>query len=74
MVTAALCSTSRSQNPATVNLVFGIGQQGYDVVNAGGSLSGQWTNATAAITVVPEPGTALLMGLGLAGLAGVRRR
>lgn len=26
-----------------------------------------------AITVVPEPGTALLMGLGLAGLAGVRR-
>ena len=27
-----------------------------------------------AITVVPEPGTALLMGLGLAGLAGVRRR
>jgi hypothetical protein len=26
-----------------------------------------------AITIVPEPGTALLMGLGLAGLAGVRR-
>ena len=26
-----------------------------------------------AITVVPEPGTALLMGLGLAGLASVRR-
>ena len=26
-----------------------------------------------AITVIPEPGTALLMGLGLAGLAGVRR-
>lgn len=28
----------------------------------------------AAISVVPEPSTALLVGLGLAGLAGVRRR
>ena len=27
-----------------------------------------------SITVVPEPGTALLMGLGLAGLASIRRR
>ncbi|MFK7896464.1 MAG: PEP-CTERM sorting domain-containing protein [Myxococcota bacterium] len=27
-----------------------------------------------AVTVVPEPGTALLMGLGLAGLASIRRR
>ncbi|GEM_PF-5394368 len=26
------------------------------------------------ITVVPEPGTALMMGLGLVGLAGLRRR
>lgn len=30
-------------------------------------------NATWALTVVPEPGTALLMGLGLAALAGRRR-
>ena len=31
-------------------------------------------NTSVAITVVPEPGTALLMGLGLAGLAAAGRR
>ena len=36
---------------------------GFDPVAAG------WT-----LVPVPEPGTALLMGLGLTGLAGVRRR
>ena len=61
-------------SPATVDLVFGIGQQGFDVVSPTGSLSGIWNNANYTVTIVPEPGTALLMGLGLAGLAGVRRR
>ncbi|CAN0460461.1 unnamed protein product, partial [Discosporangium mesarthrocarpum] len=61
-------------SPATVDLVFGIGQQGFDVQGTSGSLAGQWTNATYTVTIVPEPGTALLMGLGLAGLAGTRRR
>ncbi|MCR9092623.1 MAG: PEP-CTERM sorting domain-containing protein [bacterium] len=60
--------------PATVDLVFGIGQQGFDVQGTSGSLAGQWTNAAYTVTIVPEPGTALLMGLGLAGLAGARRR
>ena len=60
--------------PATVDLVFGIGQKGFDVQGDSGSLASQWTNATATVTIVPEPGTALLMGLGLAGLAGIRRR
>jgi hypothetical protein len=32
------------------------------------------TGDTFALAVIPEPGTALLMGLGLAGLATVRRR
>ncbi|MBB84823.1 MAG: hypothetical protein CL931_13530 [Deltaproteobacteria bacterium] len=63
-----------SASPGIVNLTFGIGQQGYDVVGPSGSLSGQWSNAVETVTVVPEPGTALLMGLGLAGLAGIRRR
>lgn len=60
--------------PATVDLIFGIGQQGFDVQGPSGSLASQWTNATYTVTIVPEPGTALLMGLGLAGLAGTRRR
>jgi hypothetical protein len=34
----------------------------------------QGPTQTLAVHVVPEPGTALLMGLGLAGLAAVRRR
>jgi len=33
-----------------------------------------YNNGTLAYTVVPEPGTALLMGLGLAGLASAGRR
>jgi hypothetical protein len=41
-------------------------------VRAGGAT--ETTSETFAITVVPEPGTALLMGLGLAGLAANRRR
>ncbi len=60
--------------PATVNLIFGLGQKGFDVQGPSGSLAGQWTNAAYTVTIVPEPGTALLMGLGLAGLAGTRRR
>ncbi len=63
-----------SSSPGSVNLTFGIGQQGYDVVGPSGSLSAQWTNAVETVTIVPEPGSALLMGLGLAGLAGIRRR
>lgn len=39
-----------------------------------GSASSVSNNTTLDITVVPEPGTALLMGLGLAGLAGAGRR
>ncbi|MAG32023.1 MAG: hypothetical protein CL908_14165 [Deltaproteobacteria bacterium] len=32
-----------------------------------------FTNASLALTIIPEPGTALLIGLGLAGLASRRR-
>ena len=60
--------------PATIDLIFGIGEQGFDVQGTSGSLASQWSNAAYTVTVVPEPGTALLMGLGLAGLAGIRRR
>jgi hypothetical protein len=41
---------------------------------SGASADNIVNNAQVAITVVPEPGTALLMGLGLAGLAAAGRR
>lgn len=45
-----------------------------NVVALAGGVSEQATNALITLTVVPEPGTALLMGLGLAGLAAAGRR
>ncbi len=39
-----------------------------------GTESSVSNNTTLDITVIPEPGTALLMGLGLVGLAGAGRR
>ncbi len=63
----------------TGSTVFNIGTNSADpilgnaVVFAGGVI-GDATNAQIAVTVVPEPGTALLMGLGLAGLAAAGRR
>jgi hypothetical protein len=57
----------------TVNLTFGVGQFGNAAVGTGGA-SLPFTNASYTVTVVPEPGTALLMGLGLAGLALGSRR
>jgi hypothetical protein len=60
--------------PETRTLTFGgISDQGEVAVGAGGALL-PYTNGTVSFTVVPEPGTALLMGLGLAGLAGSSRR
>ena len=42
-----------------------------DVYGGGNNIA---NNASLQITVIPEPGTALLMGLGLAGLATTRRK
>ena len=56
-----------------VNLEFGTGQFGNEAVGQGGAILA-FANANYTVTVIPEPGTALLMGLGLAGLAGTRRR
>jgi hypothetical protein len=39
-----------------------------------GTVDSLANNTSVTVTIVPEPGTALLMGLGLAGLAGAGRR
>lgn len=60
-------------NPTAVTLFFGVGQFGNTAVDALGN-DVPFSNASYTVTVAPEPGTALLMGLGLAGLAARRRR
>jgi hypothetical protein len=55
-----------------VTLVFGTGQFGNAALTTGGGTLA-FSNSSLVVTVIPEPGTALLMGLGLTGLA-VRRR
>ena len=54
---------------ANDTITFDIGLTDGDAI-AGASV----INFNSAVINVPEPGTALLMGLGLAGLAGAGRR
>lgn len=58
--------------PGTTTLQIGTFEAFQDAYI--GSASDVANNTSLQITVVPEPGTALLMGLGLAGLAAAGRR
>jgi len=66
-------ATAGANVPAVHTLRFGDESQGFGVIGDGGAIL-DFTDASYSFSVVPEPGTALLMGLGLAGLAGIRRR
>jgi hypothetical protein len=65
--------TFRAVAPGTAFIDFGTGYNGDGEVLEGG-VTDTSQNTRIAITVVPEPGTVLLMGLGLVGLAGAGRR
>jgi hypothetical protein len=47
---------------------------GQVAIGNGGEVLGTYQSDSFSFSVIPEPGTALLMGLGLAGLAAQRRR
>jgi|JI102314A2RNA_FD_contig_101_498532_length_1621_multi_5_in_0_out_0_3 hypothetical protein len=65
--------TFTATGAGTTVINFGTGYNGDGEVQAGG-LTDTSANTAVSITVVPEPGTALLMGLGLAGLAAAGRK
>lgn len=68
-----LFTASTGALPTDVTLDFGVGPFGNAAIGPGGTVLA-FANDSLTVRVVPEPGTALLMGLGLAGLASARRR
>jgi uncharacterized membrane protein len=55
----------------TLEAAYGISDDGLTIVGVGWNPQSEWE---AWIAVLPEPGTASLLGMGLIGLAAVRRR
>lgn len=68
----ALTSLTGNTGPS-FTLKFGIGEFGNSAIGTGG-IDLPFNNASYTLSVIPEPGTALLLGLGLAGLATRGRR
>ncbi len=65
------------ESTATVLHTLTFGEQlefGSVAIGTGGEILSTYQSDSFSFSVIPEPGTALLMGLGLAGLAAQRRR
>ncbi len=65
------------ESTATVQHTLTFGEQlefGSVAIGNGGEVLSTYQSDSFSFSVIPEPGTALLMGLGLAGLAAQRRR
>jgi hypothetical protein len=65
------------ESTATVQHTLTFGEQlefGSAAIGNGGEILSTYQSDSFSFSVIPEPGTALLMGLGLAGLATQRRR
>ena len=68
-------ATPESIETVQHTLIFGEQLEfGQVAVGNGGEILGTYQSDSFTFSVIPEPGTALLMGLGLAGLAAQRRR
>jgi len=77
-IITGVAGDAQAQLVFTVNnsVTFGVGTNpayADSAIGAGGATLSVM-NETVVVTVIPEPGTALLMGLGLAGLAAAGRR
>ncbi len=71
----AFQATPTSIDPVQHTLTFGENAEfGAVAIGDGGEVLSTYQSSSFTLTVIPEPGTAVLMGLGLVGLAANRRR